>query len=230
MCWPAPPFSADRRAAVCPFQSAVVITQHVTAPPASSRAPPRVGCAGPVFATAMAKKPSGRFRSCGEFAEQLSRQSPGASYSRDIAVPETRPIHGITAPTVWTPAAPPIGKRRRRGVVIGALVGAALLIAGGVFAAVKLTREAQPDRDQPSPGPIQPTSAAAWARRYPGIGCVAAGDRRTASARCAARPDAWRRPRGLAAHLWWYRRWCWTRWADAGWRRRRFRSVPRRYQ
>ena len=125
---------------------AVVITQHVTAPPASIGARrPELAALDSVFATAMAKKPSGRFRSCGEFAEQLSRQlRPGASYSRDIAVPETRPIHGITAPTVWTPAAPPIGKRRRRGVVIGALVGAALLIAGGVFAAVKLTEKPNP--------------------------------------------------------------------------------------
>ncbi len=84
---------------------AVVITQHVTAPPASIGARrPELAALDSVFATAMAKKPSGRFRSCGEFAEQLSRQlRPGASYSRDIAVPETRPIHGITAPTVWHP-------------------------------------------------------------------------------------------------------------------------------
>jgi hypothetical protein len=88
----------------------------------------------------MAKKPSARFGSCGEFARQLGqRLSPGFAYAHDVPVPlyaqRTQPAIGITT-------RPPTGKRLSRspGVVIAALVAVALLIVGGVFAVVKFTQ------------------------------------------------------------------------------------------
>ena len=124
---------------------AVVISRHVNA------APPSIGARraelaelDPVFATAMAKEPSGRFGSCAEFAEQLGRRpSPGFAYAGEIPVRAdtqvTQPSLGVTAPTVSLRP-----KRRRPGVLIGALAGAALLIAGGVFAGVKLSQHPTP--------------------------------------------------------------------------------------
>jgi serine/threonine-protein kinase len=123
---------------------AVVITQHVIGTPAPiGERRPELAALDWVFAVALAKKPSGRFGSCGEFAEQL-RQSliPGSeSGRRDVLFPQTQPF-GVTAPTL----APPGGTRpaRRRGVLISALVGIALLIAGGVLAAMKLTQHQNP--------------------------------------------------------------------------------------
>ena len=118
---------------------AVVITGHVSAPPPSigARRPELAGL-DPVFAAGMAKEPSDRFGSCREFAEQLSQQRSAPS----LHAQHTRLALGASAPSLAPPEAPPAGKRRR-GVLIGALVGVALLIAGGVFAVVTLVR--QPD-------------------------------------------------------------------------------------
>ncbi|ORV46779.1 serine/threonine-protein kinase [Mycobacterium conspicuum] len=141
---------------VAPFDDsnpAVVISRHVHAPP------PPIGVHRPelarldaVFATAMAKQPSRRFASCAEFAAQLTQQPDGGS-RYDGAVPflDTQPSLDVTAPalTTFTPV-----KRRRTGVLVGALLGAALLIVGGVFAAVKLTRH------QPAAAPPRPTAGA----------------------------------------------------------------------
>ncbi len=126
-------------AGVPPYGSsnpAVVITHHVSSPPPSigARRPELAGL-DPVFATAMAKEPSDRFGSCREFAEQLRQHHSAPS----VYTQPTRLALGATAPTPPPPPTPPHGKRRRRSsVLIGALVGIALLIAGGVFAVVKL--------------------------------------------------------------------------------------------
>jgi tRNA A-37 threonylcarbamoyl transferase component Bud32 len=110
---------------------AVVIGQHVSATPPSIGAY-RAELAGldPVFATAMAKEPSGRFGSCGEFARQLRQQ---------LMTP--RPYtHPALDATVAALPSPPGSRRwgRRPGLLIGALAGVLLLIAGGVLAGVKL--------------------------------------------------------------------------------------------
>jgi len=124
---------------------AVVITQHVIGHPAPiSERRPELAPLDWVFAVAMARKPAGRFGSCAEFAEQL-RESlvPGStSGRRDVAFPRTEP-YAITAPTQPPPAVV-AGPRRRRGVLIGALVGVALLIAGGVFAVMNFTQHHDP--------------------------------------------------------------------------------------
>jgi len=146
-------------AGVPPYEDsnpAVVISRHVNAAPPSIGAR-RAELAGldPVFAAAMAKEPSGRFGSCGEFAEQLGRHlSPGFAYAGAIPFPDSEPSLDVT-PRVLPPLpAPPVGTRPRRRprVLIGALVGVALLIAGGVFAVGKLTQRHNPGATGTAPG------------------------------------------------------------------------------
>jgi hypothetical protein len=125
-------------AGVPPYGSsnpAVVITHHVSAPPPSigARRPELTGL-DPVFAAAMAKEPSGRFGSCREFAEQLRQQHSAPS----VYTHPTQLALGASAPTPLAPTPPPGKRRRRPSVLIGAVVAIALLIAGGVFAVVKL--------------------------------------------------------------------------------------------
>lgn len=131
---------------------AVVITQHVSAPPPSI-GPGRPELAGldPVFATAMAKEPSGRFGSCREFTDQLSQYlSSGASAVAAVPYPDTQPaLDGTSRAPVPPPGAPPQGKRNRRPILIGALVSVPLLVAGGVFAVVALNRHPNPTAARP---------------------------------------------------------------------------------
>ncbi len=127
---------------------AVVISQHVNAaPPPIGARRPELAALDPVFATAMAKEPSQRFGSCGEFAAHLGRQAgPGYAYAGQIP---PRPDNEITQPSfgVAAPTAPLRRKTRlsrRPGVLIPALVGVALLIAGGVWAGGRLIQSHQP--------------------------------------------------------------------------------------
>lgn len=124
---------------------AVVITQHVNAPPPSIGAlRPELAGLDWVFAVAMAKDPANRFPNCQEFADRLTRhpafpvayagQIPGAPTSQyEAAVGVTMPALPLTgAPTEQRP------RRRRRGVLAGALCCAGLLIAGSIFAGTTL--------------------------------------------------------------------------------------------
>jgi tRNA A-37 threonylcarbamoyl transferase component Bud32 len=146
----------------------VVISQHVNAPPPSIGAyRPELAALDPVFATAMAKEPSGRFGSCGEFAAHLGgQQSPGFAYAGEIpARPDTevtQPRFGVIAPTVPLQPKPPVWKRlgRRPALLVPALAGVALLVAGGVFWGEKLT---QPHKaaNTAAPTTIAPSKTAA---------------------------------------------------------------------
>jgi serine/threonine protein kinase, bacterial len=112
---------------------AVVIGQHVSAtPPSIGAYRPELAGLDPVFACAMAKDPSGRFGSCGEFARQLREHLSAVRPYIHPAVGEALPPLPLPAP----PVSKPLG--RRFGLLIAALAGVALLIAGGVFAGVKL--------------------------------------------------------------------------------------------
>ncbi len=127
---------------------AVVIGQQVSAPPPSigARRPELAGL-DPVFATAMAKEPSGRFGSCGEFAEQLRGHLGAAnSYSRPALDP--------TALALPPSSAPKGRSGRRRAVVIGIVAGIVALVAGGVIAGLKLTGQRDP---APAAGPFTGT-------------------------------------------------------------------------
>ena len=122
---------------------AVVIAQHVSAPPPSIGASrPELAGLDAVFATAMAKEKSARFGSCRQFTDQLSQHlGVDVSVGHATDVPDTRPQAVISAPV----APPPTSKRSGRpGVLVGALLVVALLIAGGVFAVVKLTSHHNP--------------------------------------------------------------------------------------
>lgn len=145
--------------------STVVISHHVTSPPPSIGAR-RAELAGldPVFAKAMAKDAADRFGSCGEFAEQLTQRltmpypdTPPpvyAAYAQDIQA--TDPSLTPTVSELTRSVKPPLRKRHPR-LLIGALVAVPLLVAGGVFGAVELTRHSQ------SVGPAPTASAAATA-------------------------------------------------------------------
>ncbi|OBG28057.1 serine/threonine-protein kinase [Mycobacterium sp. E3198] len=123
---------------------AVVIGQQVSAPPPSvgARRPELAGL-DPVFATAMAKEPSGRFGSCGEFAEQLRRHLGAANARSDRALDPT----ALALPPL-PPSSPssPSSRRsgRRRALVTGVVAGVLLLVAGGVVAALQLTAQRHP--------------------------------------------------------------------------------------
>jgi hypothetical protein len=148
-------------AGAAPFEDsnpAVVISRHVNAPPPpiGARRPELAGLDA-VFATAMAKEPSRRFGSCSEFAEHLAQQpNQGFAHAGAIPFPDTQPSLDVTAPALPTWTAPPPTKPRRPGVLVGALLGIALLIAGGVFAVVKLTQH-HPGATARTPGGATPT-------------------------------------------------------------------------
>lgn len=121
---------------------AVVIGQQVSAPPPSIGAHrPELAALDPVFATAMAKEPSDRFDSCGEFARQLTR--------RLASHPEP-----ALDPTALAPRAKP--GRRRRAILIGALATAALVVAGGAIL-VAGPKLAGPHHPAAPPGPFTGT-------------------------------------------------------------------------
>ena len=127
----------------------VVVTQHVFAPPPviSVRRPDLAGL-DLVFTKAMAKEPGSRYASCGDFAALFSRYSRGELPAASVAA------YTATAPAL--PVAAPA--RRRPRVLIGALMGAALLIAAGVFVGLRLVREnpapaAKPPAVSPVPTP-----------------------------------------------------------------------------
>jgi serine/threonine protein kinase len=141
---------------------AVVITHHVSAPPPLISAyRPELAALDGVFAKAMAKDPSERFGSCGEFATELGRQQAPATvapyaYARDIPfdyAQETEP--GITAPI----GPPPRRAWKRPGILIGALAGVGVLAAGGVFAGVQLLGHHNPTAGAPTTS-AAPTSKA----------------------------------------------------------------------
>ncbi len=137
---------------------AVVISQQVNAPPPAIGARrPDLAALDPVFATAMAKHPSGRFGSCGEFAAQLG-SPPSFAYAGDIPpTPDTqatRPGFGPVAPTAALPTGP--GNRRRPAILIGALAAAAALIAGGVVAGLTLTHHRAPATTAAPTAPAAP--------------------------------------------------------------------------
>ncbi len=121
-----PPYTGPNRA--------VVIGQQISAPPPSIGAHrPELAALDPVFATAMAKDPSGRFGTCGEFARQLHQH--------------------LTAPA---PPAPPSRGRsgRRPAVMIGIVAGILVLVAAGVIAGLKLTAQ---HHAAPAAGPFTGT-------------------------------------------------------------------------
>ncbi|WP_301337092.1 serine/threonine-protein kinase [Mycobacterium asiaticum] len=132
--------------------SAVVIAQHVSAPPPSIGAlRPALGDLDWVFAVAMAKEPSRRFASCQAFADQLAGDAaPSFAYAGQIpGGPVNQYEAAVGAATVAalnSPALAPTVQRRsprrrpgvRAGVLACALCGIVMLVAAAFFGGIQL--------------------------------------------------------------------------------------------
>ncbi|OBJ48595.1 serine/threonine-protein kinase [Mycobacterium sp. 1423905.2] len=130
----------------------VVIAQHVSAPPPFiGTRRPELAHLDPIFATALAKDPNHRYPTCTDFATQLTTH----------LYPDTRatqPAIAITAPVGQS--SPRRRLIQRPAVVIGALVAAALIVIGAVFAGVTLS---QSRRHATNAAPSTTTTAVAAA-------------------------------------------------------------------
>jgi Protein kinase domain len=169
-------------AGVPPYDSAnpaVVITCHVSAaPPSIGACRPELAGLDPVFAVAMAKSPADRFGSCQQFTDELSRHVgaadlPSQETQYAMSTQDTQPSLGGATPVwpayaspapVWPPAAPPTPQAetqsgRRRGVMAAVVAGVVLVVAGSVFAGIRLTeQEDRPATAAPSTPVAAPTT------------------------------------------------------------------------
>jgi serine/threonine-protein kinase len=114
-----------------------------------------------VIATGLAKKPTDRYQSTVEMAAAAryavtdpTLSDPRLPVTTDPAQTVRRPAISGESTTAATQLGAPPPDKRRRGVLIGALVGVAVLIAGAVFGGIWLTR----DGDS---APAAPTETAA---------------------------------------------------------------------
>ncbi|HWF29051.1 MAG TPA: serine/threonine-protein kinase [Mycobacterium sp.] len=143
---------------------AVVITQHLSAPPPhiGERRPELADLDG-ALAKALAKQPDDRYPTCADFAAALGCQL-------NTATEVTGPTEVIAAPTqvIATPqsASPPAAKARRRrlgpGAWVAALVAVALVGLGAVVGAHMLRgKSAQPHSGAASRSEAPPAGGAA---------------------------------------------------------------------
>ncbi|MCT7370598.1 hypothetical protein A7R75_16500 [Mycolicibacterium llatzerense] len=166
---------------------AVVITKHVTAPaPSLGEHRPELRGLDPVLARAMSKTPAARFASCGEFAQALQQQAmrPAPMGSNDfrnqptVAAPAQPPLNPPTLkppphlnqPSLSPPTqfGPPPARSSRSGVLIAVLAVVALLVvAGGVFAGVRLLgRSDRPGGKPAAPSPTATAAGTGFSGRY----------------------------------------------------------------
>ena len=112
---------------------AVVISQHLTAPPPAIDARmPELSVLGPVFAKALAKSPEDRYSRCLDFARALEHQLEAAG--RQV---------GAGEPTVWSKVAGPKHARRKRKVrwsVVVPTILAVLALGVSAVAAAAVVR------------------------------------------------------------------------------------------
>ncbi|MCV7381802.1 serine/threonine protein kinase [Mycobacterium alsense] len=165
----------DLLAGSAPFRHsnpAVVITQHLSAPPPrlSERRPDLANLDGPL-AKALAKKPDDRYPTCADFAAALSSHldtvpaevSPGPTE----VIPA--PTEVIAKPRKASPGAPPVapaktGGGRRPAMVIAALAAVAV-VAVGAYIGVRVLGgggQKQPNASTPAQpaAPAQPATVA----------------------------------------------------------------------
>lgn len=125
---------------------AVVITQHLTAPPPPiSERRPELAALDGALAKALAKNPADRYATCADFAAALGSQlGPAAAEAAAVTQAAPIPAESIAAPTDMiaapqtpTAATPPARSTRRTAVAVAAIVGAAL-IGLGVLIGVRL--------------------------------------------------------------------------------------------
>jgi predicted Ser/Thr protein kinase len=152
----------------------VAVGHMVTPPPHPSEERDTIPTAmDHVIATGLAKQPTDRYPTAVEMAAaarhaittSVSQSSPGVPAWVDSARTQRAPASGGVSPIdpayagdLMRPAplppspAPPTGTKpgRRPAVLIGAVAAVAVLIAGGVFAVVKFSRDDKPTATPPS--------------------------------------------------------------------------------
>ena len=106
-----------------------------------------------VIETGLAKQPTDRYPTTTELAAD-ARRALTTPTNQLAATERTQPAALVTrssgAPAHFGGPPPPVGKRRRSIVVIGALAAVAVLVAGGVFAVVTLSRNDKPTATTPT--------------------------------------------------------------------------------
>jgi serine/threonine-protein kinase len=158
---------------------AVVITKHVTAPaPSLGEHRPELRGLDPVLARAMSKTPAARFASCSEFAQALQQQSrqPVPMAPNDfrnqptIAAPVPPPSAQHAPPPLSPPSqfTPPPTRSSRSGALITVLAVVALfVVAGGVFAGVKLLGHGDHPAVKPAaPSPVTTAAGTGFSGSY----------------------------------------------------------------
>jgi hypothetical protein len=165
----------DLLAGSAPFRHsnpAVVITQHLSAPPPhiSERRPELADLDGAI-AKALAKKPDDRYPTCADFAAALGTQLNTAA--AEVAGPTeviAAPTEVIPAPQYTAPAAPKArNSRLELGTLIAALVAVALVGVAAVVGVHMLRGKSQPGSSAPSQSVAPPPSNAAPPPSTPAI-------------------------------------------------------------
>lgn len=150
---------------------AVVITQHLSAPPPRiSERRPDLAALDPVIAKALAKDPNDRYASCADFAAALAGRPDTASPTEVIAGPTeviATPTEVIAAPTAPESAAPDSPAPRPGGSSSKTLVAALVAIALVGAAAVVGVLLVRGHGSQPAAGP--PSQSAAPATPAPAL-------------------------------------------------------------
>lgn len=143
--------------------SAVVISQHLTAPPpAIADRVPELSGLGPVFSKTLAKKPQDRYGSCSEFADALARNLDSSSLDTGasdatLAAPKAR-------------RARPFSDRRRARWALLAVVLVGLLGAAVAVGLIVGNRHRGGTPPQPSPStPTVPVVLIGAELRHPRI-------------------------------------------------------------
>jgi serine/threonine protein kinase len=128
---------------------AVVITQHLSAPPplVSARRPELAGLDGAI-AKALAKKPNDRYPTCAAFAAALGSQPNTAA--AEVAGPTeviATPTEAIATPRSTPPESPQRGSSQRRTLIGVAAIVAVALVGLAVIVGMRLHRA---DSNQPN--------------------------------------------------------------------------------
>jgi serine/threonine-protein kinase len=145
-----------------PYQNsnaAVVITQHLSAPPPSiGERRPDLADLSAVITTVLAKNPADRYPSCSDFAAALTgKPSVGAA----ATVASGAPAGPTTRVSTPTQAVPPATKRRglRPAVLLSAVAILLLLAVAGVVGGKALRHRANEPADRPVVDTNQPGTA-----------------------------------------------------------------------
>ncbi|WP_204807552.1 serine/threonine-protein kinase [Mycobacterium riyadhense] len=147
-----------------PFQHsnpAVVITQHLSAPPPPiSQRRPELAHLDAVIARALAKNPDDRYPTCADFAAALGAQPSDTDNGQDDAAFIDGPTQLIAPPPTTTPNA---SWYRRAPASVFVALATVVLVAVAIVLGVQVLRghPSEPADSSPSPSTEPPSSSAA---------------------------------------------------------------------